>query len=271
MHGGGTAFLQPAAVVSDFPKETDDYLNEKLLAFWRTRANQREQIRRRLSGAFCATLHEKYGLPMDANRDEIPQEFRETWENELREFYNSPTYGRPALDGDPTPPQLPPFLFVRLLSEDGTSVWTTVDHRHAATLTVPQDPIRVGHDAFYAGLFVDLTQALGVPMVTQEAPNRYSDNSRLEPWYTFRLGTTMFTVGPRKRVISIEARNDAGLDTTEIRSVAQQDKVTYEADGGWQSEKERSRSIVIHAWSREKALQYLTILGREAQRLAPIA
>lgn len=264
MHGGGTALLQPVAECAEFPKETDGYLNEKLLAFWRTRSAQREQIRKRMSAEFDARLREKFGLPMDASRDEIPEEKRETWENELREFYNSSAYSRPALDGDPTPPQLPPYLSARMVSDDGNAVWTTVDHRHAATLAVPQDPTRVHHDAFYAGLFVDLTQALGVPIVTQEAPNRYSGNSKLEPWYLFILGETQFVVGPQKRVVSIEAKNETGMDTAAIRALAERDDVTYEEDGGWRSEKQLVCSILIHAWTREKTLEYLTVLGRAA-------
>lgn len=264
MHGGGTALLQPAAECAAFLKETDEYLNEKLLAFWRTRSAQREQIRERMSAEFDARLHEKLGLPPDMGYDAIPEGLRNTWDEESYAFCNSPLYGRPVLDGDPTPPQLPPYLSARMLSDDSNAVWTTVDHRHAASLAVPQDPIRVNHDAFYAELFVDLTQALGVPMVAQEAPNRYTGNSKLEPWYTFQLGTTLFTVGPRKRVISIEAKNEAGVDTAAIRALAVRDNVTYEADGGWKSEKQLARSILIHAWTREKTLEYLTVLGRAA-------
>lgn len=264
MHGGGEALMQPVAQIAEFPPETDTYLNEKLIAFWRTRSSERQKIRDRLFDEFLARQREKFDLPPGMEYDAIPEGLRNTWDEESYAFCNSPLFGQPVLDGDPTPPQLPPFLSVRLLSEDGNVVWTTVDHRHAATLAVPQDPIRVHHDAFYAGLFVDLTQALGVPIVTQEVPNRYSGNSKLEPWYTFHLGTTKFTVGPRKRVTSIEAKNDAEMDTAAIRALAGRDNVTYEANGGWKSEKQLARSILIHAWTREKTLEYLTVLGRAA-------
>jgi len=68
------------------------------------------------------------------------------------------------------------------------------------------------------------------------------DNVR-EPWWLFQTPIGLIEIGWRKRVISID------WSTTEIRKIVTQDDVT-------------KNETLVHAWSVEKAIEYLKELRK---------
>lgn len=149
----------------------------------------------------------------------------------------------------PVLPRIPECVIVRrhisLTRDPSTWNWKELLHRDSAKVEAPIDPIKVKHDAFFAGVFKDL----GVNVI--EIPNRYG-GSKLEPWYTFRIGLTDYVVGPRHRVFSVEALYPDSRDLSRIAALAKADQVTYVADS--------NDKVLIHAWNREKLIQYLSTL-----------
>lgn len=69
------------------------------------------------------------------------------------------------------------------------------------------------------------------------------------PWWLVQTDAGMIEIGWRKRVISIN------WEDTAIRKEITKDDVTKELD-------------MVHAWNNEKALEYLTALGKEIKNLS---
>ncbi len=126
---------------------------------------------------------------------------------------------------------------------------------------LPADPLRVGWDAYFDDVFEQVALATGQTITRTEAPNGYhSDALKAEPWWGFRIRHADFLVGPRKRVINIEFIASEPVNVTALRDVATADKVTYEANGRYQNQADRARLVTIHAWNKEKLVEYLTLL-----------
>lgn len=171
----------------------------------------------------------------------------------------SPKYGERV----PLPPRIPGddvIVWIHHVSSSDSkpSVWERVDPESTKYLAIPPDPIRVDHDALFSSIF----SAVGIPESAQkEIPNRYyKDTANKNPWYSIRIGEVEFVVGPRKRVISIEIRRIDGKDFDEgsypfdyriLDALASKDHVTYS---------DSPSCISIHAWGKDKAIEYLGIL-----------
>jgi hypothetical protein len=69
------------------------------------------------------------------------------------------------------------------------------------------------------------------------------------PWWLVQTEAGMVEIGNRKRVISID-----WCDIEKIRKVITADDVT-------------KNELMVHAWNNEKALEYLTALGKEISAL----
>lgn len=136
-----------------------------------------------------------------------------------------------------------------------------IDHTKTVDITVPADPIRVRQDTYFNEVFAKLEDELG-KIERTEVKNEYCCSEN-EPWYQFSIGKVVFTIGPRKRVIAVKITAPEGINTDAIRNVAQADQTIYTADGGWQSDAIIATAIEVHAWTKEKLVEYLTILGRE--------
>lgn len=176
----------------------------------------------------------------------------------------------------PTPPRVPEGVvaFVYrgrhenggLLGDNG---YVLVTPEESARAWMPPDPRRLEHDEFWAEVFTVLRDK--AYMVTGhhltiepvEIPNQYYDDiNRSEPWYTFTLyGDVKFEVGPRKRVFSITLTAPGPMDVSALRDVAARDNVTYEANEDYHH---RANSVTIHAWGRDKLIEYLTLAVRVA-------
>jgi hypothetical protein len=179
-----------------------------------------------------------------------------------------PKYGERV----PTPPRVPGedvIVWIEHVTPSGDSFplvhqmrpdtsWERVDPESTQSLPIPPDPIRVNHDALFNSIFL----AVGIPeSARKEIPNRYyNDKSNKEPWYSIRIGEVEFTVGPRKRVIAIELTRPDGKDFDEgqhpfghriLNDLATKDRTTYSAS---------EATISVHAWGKDKAIEYLGIL-----------
>lgn len=164
-----------------------------------------------------------------------------------------------AARGDtPTPPNIPEKMHLRLCRGNE---FILVETKDSLAIELPPDPIRVHHDQYYLPIFAKL----GITDF-ELIPNEYCGATN-EPWYRFVRHAAVFKVGPRKRVTSITV-HAPGLNVERISRVAQKDNTTYYVDGGWQpwEHQEIKEWVGIHAWSKEKVEEYLTILLEEAGR-----
>lgn len=156
--------------------------------------------------------------------------------------------------GDTRPPE-------DCLYQNTTREWERVDHEASNALEVPPDPRRVAHDAFFEEVFAEVQEKSGLTFVPDVIPSQY-ENRVAEPWYTFTLlrGNTpvKFLVGPRHRVYSITlSAEEPILKTEAMKFLGDRDDVTYDAEGSWKSEVEMAKEITIHAWGKEKLVEYL--------------
>lgn len=252
-----------------------------------------------------------YDLP------EAAQAFvKDTWGDTMRVGCYLPL--PPELTEEVYPPQAPEIDGVRfmlrvenveqhsrVLDGDwarGDGHWVPVDHAYSATLTPPEDPVLRCNREFFTDVWIDVGRNIerDLPPIT-ETKNEYGG---IEPWYTFTLNGNVFTVGWRKRVVSITVDAPNGLTTEDIRTVALADKVTYSAygpselvmpdefaasmggfegpvveriitsfrntypngnmmrAGGYLDEMAVAHLLNVHAWGKEKTVEYLTILCR---------
>lgn len=135
--------------------------------------------------------------------------------------------------------------------------WVRMDPEESAKRPRAHDVRRAGHEAYFSRIFDAVRTATGTAFIPERIANRYYDDIRSsEPWFAFDVHETAFIVGPRKRVVHIEA---AGLPsgTSPISRLGKRDDVTYEESEG---------SAMIHAWTEEKAIEYLTLLVKHASR-----
>lgn len=167
-----------------------------------------------------------------------------------------PQYGERV----PVPPRIPGddvVVWINRVSTSGSS-WERVCAADTQNLPIPTDPIRLRHDE----VFGRILDAVGIPAHKRVViPNQYyKDTRNKEPWYRIELGSVVFIVGPRKRVIQSELGRKDGepFDTgstpfghTLLDEVAKRDATTHTSD---------PFRIIIHAWDSDKAVEYLNIL-----------
>lgn len=164
-------------------------------------------------------------------------------------------------------PGLPEGVNLLFRHEDAEG-YTAADFDLSAKTEMPPDPCRIRHDEVMMGIIRASLEAAGMnpSSVTPEVTKNgyWSDPTMSEPWYTFEVNGTRITIGPRKRVINIEATLPKPMPVSAIRDVAMADNVTYAAfgdpSGGYQDKRGLADKIVVHAWGKDKAIEYLTHL-----------
>lgn len=141
-----------------------------------------------------------------------------------------------------------------------TMRWIHVKAEDTANKALPPDPLRIHHDEKFANIFGAVVLATGVSFTPVEIPNLYwSDPSKSEPWFTFDILGSKFTVGPRKRVISINVVFPSPRDVGAISQAAEEDDVTYFVNNSTLNGYYGISSFSIHAWTRDKAVEYLKL------------
>lgn len=108
-------------------------------------------------------------------------------------------------------------------------------------LEVPRDPVVVKNEQFWKRVFDEV----GV-QVYEDAENTYSENGK--PWYSFRHGDGVFTVGWRHRVVSIEGVFPSKKDLSAVRQLGERDSVTCNVE---------DNQFTIHAWSEDHCVEYM--------------
>lgn len=161
----------------------------------------------------------------------------------------------------PYPPKVPeiPYVFVPSQRTRGLRL---IDRARSATLLAPEHP-RIRKDREYWRSVCDAVRAsVPAPPFSDWRPieNQYERSNRAPPWYRFRHENNEVTVGYRHRVASLQisvggAREDRVASA--LKALALRDDVTF-----WHDDE----SIGIHAWTREKAVEYLCAMLRAASQ-----
>lgn len=245
--------------------EFTDWANKVLLVTLRAEGEKIEAARGAFLDAAWQTFLSEHNLPADTK--EVPEHLQKAktdwWYSDRAS--ESPQYRRPpGFDLPPLPANVPDNMYLLLVNNGPGERYVPVDNAATKGLPVPADPIRVRHDAYYLPIFAELgIQADELSLIR----NEYC-GAENEPWYAFTVGTVVFKVGPRKRVTSIQVESDAPLDVRAISAVAQADGVTYYLDGMWTPwEATAGCKAEVHAWSREKVVEYLTLLIAAARNV----
>lgn len=259
-----------------FPQNGLDYVNGALDITMRTYGAAVEAARAAVAQADWALCCELLGIPHnskiertmehgrhmqrpDGSKIEDPTILERFDKMRIMRNHDSANW---RLIAPPTPPKVPACLtlFVYDGSKEEEECWRPVDHAESAALCVPPDPRRTFHDKRFGAIFAEL-RARGFQIQPAEIQNGYyDDKNKSQPWYEFLYGGSnrcKFTVGPRKKVISIEVESEGMIPTEKLRTLAKRDSVTYEADGGWLSGIEAAHKILIHAWTPEACVEYL--------------
>jgi hypothetical protein len=186
----------------------------------------------------CIRYHD---LPTQEAKDEIDAQHETDWK--VPGFLDSPPI-----------PKIPPGIVVFRGTQEG---WKQQDQGSSWDLEVPPDPITVQNAAFWKEIFekVEVTGATEIPNGYLHAPNR--------PWFKFIVGSIAFEVGWRKRVVQISARSTDVHDFSEIFELAKRDEVTFELDDVYGTKQDlhtRGKTVLVHAWGRDKCVEYLNSL-----------
>lgn len=253
------------------------WVNDVLQPTWRDRsaklkAHRKEEWAAWLDEVFKVRFPECTVFPdHSVSYHDLPKEAQEAIDLQFGE--NDEKRGTyrplpPELLAPVYPPQVPEGVTVWFLDGRGPDArWVLAVHNVSAAITPPRDPILVSNERYFAEVWKEVEAALGCPLPDRvEVKNGYGGR---EPWYQFVVGTATFTVGWRKRVVSLQVESPTLLSTERIRPLASRDDTTYEAhrgdEGGWQSEIRTANVILIHAWTREKLVEYIVALYQTAQ------
>lgn len=247
----------------------DQWINGCLMAAWRDRETRLEQAREPIANAWVLQKKSALGIPpgMDINAYPLKEKVEEFFAA-YDDFRRTPEYlTPPGFENRIIPPQMPEGIavFIDVSTERGVCEWQEVGREESLQQPVPPDPIRVHHDAYYAKVFTKLKQTLGCDFNPVESPNQYCGNTRLKPWYTFKLGEHTVIMGPRKRVTHIEIASDGEFDASEIRKAAEKANVTFSSSRTQGKQNSVQTRTYVHAWfGQENQIdQFLEILGRE--------
>lgn len=258
-NGGGHAFIIPTESNGEFPEDGMEWVNGTLLITLRDVQERLTKARDVIEEAACKDFCESEGLPHESKMHDMDEGQRTRFQSMFDALHKEESWRSPAgFEEQSLPPQIP--RSVTVYHPLGGCEWKEINHAETADIEIPADPVRVRHDAYFGEVFANLEEEFGEISRT-EVKNEYC-GAESEPWFRFVLGSLTFTVGPRKRVIAVKVDASEGFDTESIRSVASADDTAYTADGGWKSDAETATSIEVHAWTKEKLIEYLMILGR---------
>lgn len=128
------------------------------------------------------------------------------------------------------PPQAPRIPGVHFMVPDqNLKAWVPLNHERSSTLNVPEDPILRRNREYFDKVWTQVSANIEQDLPPRtETKNGYGG---IEPWYTFSLNNTTFTVGWRKRVVSIQFEAEQPIDVRDLRDLATADAVTYIAEG----------------------------------------
>jgi hypothetical protein len=259
-NGAGHAFIISTVASDDFPQEGLRWINSTLLLVWRDVLERLTTARNVIEQEAWDDFCKGESLPQGTKVDKMDEGQTKRFRVMRGALCKDDRWCKPAgFENQGLPPKVPQCVTVFHPLDDGE--WLMIDHAKTVDIAVPADPIRVRHDAYFNEVFARLEDKLGKIHRT-EINNEYC-GSENEPWYQFSIGKVVFIIGPRKRVIAVKIIAPEGINTDAIRTIAQADETTYVADGGWQSDAIIATAIEVHAWTKEKLVEYLTILGRE--------
>lgn len=265
-NGGNVFLILEELDETRLPKHISTWINDVLRISWRANAlkikEARDVIEARYWDEACVVVR----VPLKTTYPQISEDKRQEFSEISGGYQNDPLWRQPeGINLSPLPPQLPTGVACFILTgrEGDTFIWKSVGHDETTSLAVPDDPIKVKHDAYFGEVFQVLRHELGIDFKPEEIPNQYSPGWKPQPWFKFQIGENTFIVGPRKRVDSILVKAPTGIATEEIRKVAlDQDNTTYSPNGNWHGDDSLAQTLEVHAWTKEKLIQYLTILGK---------
>lgn len=161
----------------------------------------------------------------------------------------APRLGDPIF---PCPPQVPdalPFVYVRVGNQ-----FKTINRNVSARTPLCEHPcVRKDREYWSAVCATVKQQFPEMPAFAawRAIQNRYENSDYAPPWYQFTFNGAEFTVGYRKRVASLQIA--PGRNLQELKDLAYADTVTFWTD---------SESTGIHAWTQDKAVEYLCVMLR---------
>ena len=175
------------------------------------------------------------------------------------------------LKGTLYPPQIPSIPGVSFwVPGKHNDLYISVNYAKSQMLEVPEDPILVSNREFFKDVREQVLNALTSEnadhplsdsmMTMTHTKNRYGG---IEPWYTFTILDVEFVIGWRKRVVSITAKSKAlPFYIIDVTKLAERDGVTYSADDRYSPVDSMAHQVSIHAWGKEKCVEYLTTIMR---------
>jgi len=288
-----------------FPKEWGDWVNGALMPTWRDfserwEAHKKEEWNLWLAKEFYPRFPEftEYGNGQSRwTYYDLPDEAQKMIDDQFGGPNVVQRYGEylpfpPELQDVVVPPRAPEGFDMYYRDKNGDWIW--VDPKQSAKLEPPEDPILRRNREFFDAVWSRVGEALGTPLpAREEAQNEYGG---IEPWHTFTFGGAAFKIGWRKRVVSINVRREEMFSAVDIRDLAKEDNVTYEAfkglekvefdidgvaktedqkkalremypegtvkmrDGGYKAKFDEVNEVLVHAWGQDKTVEYLTAL-----------
>lgn len=265
LEDGGNAFLNMWPFTNVMP--CSEWVNDVLMVTWRANAAKIKEARDLIEARYWDLACRAVQVPPKTPFYRVPDDKQDLFRRVYDGYMEDTVWQKPeGVEFYSIPPRIPNGIaqcFIQIGEDANKPIWKQIKHQETAELPLPIDPIRVQHDAYFGEVFGSLRKELGVEIVTEEIPNQFTSGWKPQPWFKFMIGDNTFVVGPRKRVDAILVQSLAGFQTTEIRKVAlDEDKVTYSPDGRWHGKADTAKTLEVHAWTQEKLIQYLTILGK---------
>jgi len=144
------------------------------------------------------------------------------------------------------------YFAIRKTDKNGDSYthWSKIDPAYSEYLPIPEDPIITKNREYFDAVWTEMAER-GIDLGERiPVENGYGGK---EPWFRAVFGDTTIVMGWRKRVVSLRVEYQVARNNSAIRKLAEEDRVTFGVS-------EDGTRVYIHAWTKDKVMEYLTVL-----------
>ncbi|MDB5194737.1 MAG: hypothetical protein JWN50_751 [Parcubacteria group bacterium] len=263
-HRGGQIFIVNRKK-EEFSQGINIWMEEVLLPTWRNRETALKAARLPMEDESWDQVCDALSLPRRTRSDGVPEDKMEAWRKEWDKvdphmrsdlLYVTPIGFEAPVVYARVPREL--LVYAPVLDRSGALVWRVLTSKATKDLPLPRDPVRVRHDRLFTKIFAEVEKKLGMKFDLERIENQYC-GSIAEPWYRIMFGENTVVVGPRKRVVAVKVSAPEAIPIDRIRIAAE--GASYSADGSWQSEASAAKEVEVHAYTPEKVIELLTIIG----------
>jgi hypothetical protein len=236
-----------------------EWVINALVPAWREYRKNLGLAREPIVERWKAYASQEFGIAGDTRIDDVPEERRHQWHSFFQCMLEYSAFQKPpGFNYVFVPPQISEAALVHIQvqrSEHGGWEWRKLNREDTLSLPIPPDPIRVQNDELFKGVFDRVNEKLGVQLQIEATPMNIFGPHRSETSYKIVFGEGTVKIKPHHSYWEINIQAPAGMDVSQLRTVAKILKVTFEAKA------DVVRTLEVHAYETTHLVELLTLIG----------